>query len=72
MPIHKAAVNGNPTCLLWIIEKWEEVGIPLDIDALDAQGMSPLYLVCWKGFTGADGMNSGGMLEIMKKRMECV
>lgn len=70
-PIHKATLHGNPTCLQWIIEKWTETGQSLDIDELDNNGYTPLYLVCFKGYLGAEGV-TGNTPEIKKKRMECV
>ena len=36
LPIHKAAMNGNPTVLKWICEKWAENDIPLNIDQMDS------------------------------------
>ena len=45
LPIHKAAVNGNPTALRWILDKWKKEERELDIDTPDHQGYTPLYLV---------------------------
>ena len=36
LPIHKAAMNGNPTVLKWICEKWAANGVPLYIDQMDS------------------------------------
>ncbi len=73
MPIHKAALNGNPTCLRWIFETWEKNDIPLDVDTPDHQGLSALYLVCYKGYNGAEGIASANDPQlVMTKRMECV
>ena len=71
MPIHKATIHGNPTCLTWIINKWQECGQELDIDAPDHNGYTPLYLVCYKGFLGAEGV-AGNSPEVKEKRMQCV
>ena len=71
LPIHKASMYGNPTCLKWVIEKWRASGKPLDIDVLDHNGYTPLYLVCYKGYLGAEGV-AGNSPEIKMKRIECV
>ena len=63
-------MNGNPTVLAWILEKWEANGYPLEVDTMDSQGYSPLYLVCYRGFQGAAGIN-GSTAETKKKRLEC-
>ena len=47
---------GNPTCLQWIIDKWSEAGLGIDIDTPDHNGYTPLYLVCYKGYLGAEGI----------------
>lgn len=71
LPIHRAAENGNPDVMTWIFQKWEERGYDLDVDETDHNGYSPLYLVCFKGFLGSEGM-VGLTPEILKKRLECV
>ena len=48
--IHKAAMHGNPTVLEWIIKKWKEAGICLNIDEKNEQSYTPLFLACQKGF----------------------
>ena len=35
LPIHKAAMHGNPTVLQWIIDKWADCGKELDINTPD-------------------------------------
>ena len=70
LPIHKACMHGNPTVLQWIINKWAEVGRTLDIDTPDHAGYSPLYLVCYKGYLGAEAV-MGNSPEVKKKRIEC-
>ena len=70
LPIHKAAMHGNPTVISWIIGKWEAAGKNLDIDTPDHQGYSPLYLVCYRGFLGAEGIMASSP-EVKKKRIEC-
>ena len=35
LPIHKACLFGNPTVVQWIIDKWAEYDIDLNIDDLD-------------------------------------
>ena len=71
LPIHKASMYGNPTCLQWVIDKWAETGQPSVINALDHNGYTPLYLVCYKGFLGSEGV-AGNSPEIKQKRIECV
>lgn len=56
LPLHRAAENGNPTAMQWIFDKWDEQGIPLEADTLDHNGYTSLYLVCYKGFLGSDGL----------------
>ena len=70
MPIHRASENGNPACIRWILETWASKEIELDIDAVDHNGYSPLYLVCYKGYNGADGL-VGMTPEMMANRLEC-
>ena len=69
--IHKAALCGNPTCLDWIIGKWKEAGEDLDIDEPDHSGVTPLYLVCYKGYLGADSAVANRPMT-KQKRIECV
>ena len=71
MPLHKAANFGNPTCLKWIFDKWDEYKVPFDVDAVDHQGYTPLYLVCHRGFLGVEGVESNSP-ETREKRIECV
>ena len=54
LPLHKAALMGNPTVITWIIDKWAAAGKELDINALDHSGYTPLYLTCYKGQIGVD------------------
>ena len=56
LPIHKAALHGNPTCLKWIIETWKSHDIPLNIDEKDHNGRTALFLVCYKGYLGAEAL----------------
>ena len=70
LPLHKAAMHGNPTCLDWIFKKWDEQGIPLDADTQDHNGYSPLYLVCYKGFLGAE--TQAFSPDTKMKRLECI
>ena len=70
-PLHKAALHGNPTCVEWIHEKWTKHGIKLDIDMEDHNGFSPLYLVCFKGFIGQEGLAKFDE-KMRQKRIEIV
>ena len=70
LPLHKAALNGNPTALEWVIETWKKSGIKLDIDEMDQNGRSALFLVCYKGYAGAEGIVSRTP-ETQKKRLAC-
>ena len=71
LPVHKAAMHGNPTCLQWIFDEWKKAGRKLDVDAMDHNGRSALYLVCFKGYLGAEGI-VGKTPDTQKKRIECV
>ena len=71
LPLHKAAMHGNPTCLRWIIDNWRAHDRNVDIDEEDHNGRSALFLVCYKGYLGAEGMVAK-TAETKKKRMECV
>ena len=55
----------------WIINKWAEYGVDLDIDALDQHGYTPLYLVCYKGYLGTDGIAASSPDTRMKRKL-CV
>ena len=69
MPLHRAAENGNPTCLEWVINKWAEHNKPLPIDVLDSNGNTALYLCCMKGYLGGQGMEN---TLAQDKRLQCV
>ena len=71
MPIHKACLFGNPTVVQWIVDKWDEYHVLLDVDAIDQHGYTPLYLVCYKGYLGTEGVTSNAP-DTREKRMECV
>jgi len=45
-------MNGNPECLKWIFDKWKQHGRPIDVEELDGEYRTPLYLACYKGFIG--------------------
>ena len=62
---------GNPTCLKWVIDKWAAENVKLDIDEPDHNGYSSLYLVCYRGFLGAEGV-AGNSPDVKLKRIECV
>ena len=62
---------GNPTCLQWILNKWAEQNVDLEIDVLDHNGYTPLYQVCYRGYLGAQGV-AGNSPEVKLKRIECV
>ena len=69
--ISLAAKYGNPTCLKWVVEKYAEKGVSLDIDLLDYNGFTPLYLVCFKGYLGAEKLSLFDPQK-QKKRIEIV
>ena len=71
LPLHKAANFGNPTCIEWIFDTWKQHNQPIDVDAVDHQGYTPLYLVCHRGYIGVEGVESNTP-ETRQKRMECV
>ena len=73
LPIHKAALMGNPTVIEWIIAKWKDAGHELDINVIDHNGYTPLYLTCYKGQIGVDSPQAGIKAHLAKqKRMETI
>ena len=70
LPIHKSSYYGNPTCVQWIIDKWNDYQIELDINAPDQNGYTPLYLVCWRGYLGTQAFASNSP-DTKMKRWKC-
>ena len=68
LPIHKACESGNPTVLEWILETWANKGLDINIDEPNAEGLSPLYLVCYKGYQGQESVAKSNP-ETQEKRM---
>ena len=37
-PVQKCAKYGNPTVLRWVLEKWKEEGVRVDLEQKDSDG----------------------------------
>mmetsp|Transcript_7234 Transcript_7234/g.10125 ORF Transcript_7234/g.10125 Transcript_7234/m.10125 type:complete len:175 (+) Transcript_7234:33-557(+) len=55
-PLHIACEFGNSEVVQWILDKKDELKV--DIRAKNGNGLSSLFLVCLKGYVGADGVGS--------------
>ena len=57
--------------MAWIFKKWKEQGVDLDVNKKNAEGYSPLFHACLKGFLGADAV-AGKAPQTKIMRLECV
>lgn len=55
LAIHIACECGNPEVVQWILDNPE---MKNDTNSRNGNNMSPLFLVCLKGYIGADGIGS--------------
>ena len=53
--MHIAAEFGNSEVVQWILDKPE---MRADVNAKNGNALTPLFLVCLKGYVGADGIGS--------------
>jgi ankyrin repeat protein len=53
-PLHIAARVGNDMVVSWVIKTWEQNQQPLDVNALDNDGVTPLFLACQQGYFGSE------------------
>jgi len=56
-PLHEACEQGQASVVEWILEQ-PELGAKNYIDEKAQNGMTPLFLVCLKGYTGAEGVGA--------------
>ena len=67
-PLHIAAEFGNSEVVQWILEHEE---LRADVNAKNGNALTPLFLVCLKGYVGAEGI--GNKTDSVKtKRLEIV
>ena len=57
--------------MAWILKKWKEENVPLDVNKVNHEGYSPLFHCCLKGYLGAEAM-SGKAPQTKLMRLECV
>lgn len=52
-------MNGNATVVRWIIAKWKEVGKDIGVNdkSIDTK-KPPLFMACYKGYNGQEGIKS--------------
>jgi len=55
--LHITAKLGNVCVLEWILETWQKHGQSFDVDALNRENLTALFLVCQQGFAGAAATN---------------
>ena len=63
-PLHIASESGNSKVVKWILNKRE---MKADVNEPNANGQTPLFLVCLKGYMGAEGINSRSGAVKMKR-----
>jgi len=69
-PLHIACEFGNAEVVKWILDKKEELKADVN-EKGPGTGLSPLFLVCLKGYVGAEGI--GGKTDGVKAmRLEIV
>ena len=54
-PLHIAAEFGNSEVVQWILDKPE---LKADVNSKNGNDLTPLFLVCLKGYVGAEGIGS--------------
>ena len=65
-PLHIAAEYGNSEVVQWILDHEE---LRADVNGKNGNALTPLFLVCLKGYVGADGI--GNKTDSVKtKRLE--
>ena len=68
-PLHIACEFGNSEVVEWILSRQEELKV--NVNEVDSNASSPLFLACLKGYVGAEGV--GSKTEGVKvKRLEIV
>ena len=70
LPIHKAATFGHWQVLRWIFSKAELRGAEY-VNTPDAQGYTPIFLSCFKGYMGAEGIIAKAD-STRENRLKCV
>ena len=54
-PLHIACEFGNASVVEWILSKPE---LGAEVNALNSNALTPIFLVCLKGYIGTDGVGS--------------
>lgn len=54
-PLHIACEFGNSDVVEWLLSKPE---MKADVNAKDSNDLTPLFLVCLKGYVGAEGIGA--------------
>lgn len=67
-PLHIACEFGNADVVQWLLNKQE---MACDVNVLNSNGLTALFLVCLKGFVGADGVRASSQ-SIKEKRLYIV
>ena len=68
--MHVCAKNGNSVVLEWYLEKrWEHQYTLPEINSLDKNGYSALFLAIWKGYKGKVGKENKA--QIRDSRLTC-
>ena len=65
-PLHIAAEFGNSEVIEWILNKAE---MKVEVDSKNGNDLTPLFLVCLKGYVGAEGIGSNSD-SVKVKRLE--
>lgn len=65
-PLHIACEFGHPEVVEWILSKQE---MKADVNSLNNNDLTPLFLVCIKGYVGAEGIGSKTQL-VKQKRLK--
>ena len=65
-PLHIACEFGNADVVQWMLNKTE---MACDVNILNSNGLTALFLVCLKGYAGADGVGANSQ-SIKQKRLQ--
>lgn len=71
-PYQRAIKYGNWEALEWIFKKWDEAGLPLDVNRLDSEQNTPLIACCLRGFSFGTVETAASMKETQNDRLKCV
>lgn len=66
MPLHIACEFGQAEVVQWILDKPE---LKADVNGVNSNALSPLFLVCLKGYVGAESGLAARAQSVKEKRL---